>query len=46
MSSGDASSRCAVTSLTFSLILPIAPISAPLPTGVLRLPYVPQPIGH
>ena len=45
MSSTAASSRCAVTIRAFSLIFPMAPMRAPLPTGVERLPYEPHPIG-
>ena len=45
MSSTAASSRCAATSLAFSLTLRVARISAAPPTAVVRLPYVPHPIG-
>src|SRR5215470_7576157 len=45
MSSTAASSRCAATTFALSLTFRAASTSAAPPTAVVRLPYVPQPIG-
>ena len=45
MSSTAASRRWLASSFAFSLILRVATASAAPPTAVVRLPYVPHPIG-
>ena len=45
MSSVAASSRCAASAFDFSLIFRAATATAAPDTAVVRLPYVPQPIG-